>query len=55
MNKEKFLCYIRKKENTYEDNEDITITNVVTCVTKNIANPELSFAADEIKEITQLT
>ena len=54
MNKEKFLRYFKKKENT-EDNEDITITNVVTSVTKDITYVELSFAVDEIKEITQAT
>ena len=54
MNNEKFLCYFKKKENTSEDNEDITITNVVTSVvTKDITNAELSFAADEIKKITE--
>ena len=50
MNKEKFLSYFKKKENTSEDNEDITITNVVTCVKKYITNVELSFVADEIKK-----
>ena len=34
MNKEQFLRYFKKKENTSENNEDITITNVVTSATK---------------------
>ena len=49
-NKEKFLRYFKKNENTSEDDEDITITNVVTSVAKDITNAELSFAADEIKK-----
>ena len=55
MSKEKFLSYFKKKENTSEDKEDITITNVITCVKKDITNVELSFVADEIKKITYLT
>ena len=50
MNKEKFLRYFKKKENTSENNEDVTVTNVVTSVTKDITNAELSFAANEIKK-----
>ena len=50
MNKEKFLRYFKKKENTSENDEDITITNVVTSVTKDVTNAELSFAVDEIKK-----
>ena len=54
MSKEKFLRYFKKKESTSEDNEDhgviilnedITIINVVTSVTKDITNAELSFAS----------
>ena len=52
MSKEKFLHYFKKKENTSEDNEDITITIVVTSVTKDITNAELSFATEEIKNHT---
>ena len=55
MNKEKLLRNFKKKENIPEHNEDITITNVVTSVTKYITNAVLSFAADEIKKITQST
>ena len=51
MNKEKFLRYFKKKENTSENNEDARITNVVTSVTKDITNAELSFAVGEIKKL----
>ena len=47
-----FAIFLKKKEHTFEDNEDITITNVVTSVTKDITNAELSFAVDEIKNHT---
>ena len=52
MNRETFLRYLKKKENTSEDNEDITITNVVISVTKDITNAKLSFAAEKIKNHT---
>ena len=55
MNKEKFLRYFKKKENTSQDNEHIAISNVVTSVTIDITNAELSSAVDEIKKITQTT
>ena len=55
MNKEKFLRYFKKRENTSQDNEVILISNVVTSVTIDITNTELSYAVDEIKKITQAT
>ena len=50
MNKEKFLRYFKKKENTSEDNEDITITNVVTSVTKDITNAKIEFCGRRDKK-----
>ena len=50
MNKEQFLCYFKKKENTFEKNEDITITHVITCTMKETTNAKLRFAADEINK-----
>ena len=52
MNKEKLLCYFKKKENTSDDNEGVTITNAITPVTKDITNGEFSFEADEMKNRT---
>ena len=48
MNREKFFRYFKKKESYLGDNEEITITNGVTSVTKGITNAALSFAAEEI-------
>ena len=49
MNKEQFLCYFKKKENTFENNEDL-ITNVVTSSTKEATNVELRFSVDKINK-----
>ena len=51
----KVFRYFKKKENTSENNEDITITNVVVSITKDITNAKLSFAVDEKKNIKQST
>ena len=50
MNKEQFLRYFKKKENASENNENITITNVVNSATKETINAELRFTADKIKK-----
>ena len=46
--KKRFYAILKRK-NTSEGNEEITITNIVTSVTKDVTNAELNFAAGEIK------
>ena len=46
--KKRFYAILKRKTH-FEGNEEITITNVVTSVTKDVTNAELNFAAGVIK------
>ena len=47
--KKRFYAILKRKTH-FEGNEEITITNVVTSVTKDVTNAELNFAAGEIHQ-----
>ena len=49
MNKQKFLAYFAKKDTAVGD-EEIRITSIISAVTENVSNAELSFAEEEIEK-----
>ena len=53
MNNEQFLLYFKKKEIASDPNNsaEVTITNVVTSATDDIAKAELAFVEDEIQKL----
>ena len=52
MNKKQFLLYFKKKEKASdsENNEEVTITNVVTFAKEDISKAELALVEDEIQK-----